>query len=567
MNESLIKFLGIFLILLFCLSPLGAIDLGQGDNNTQINENNTDFKDLNDTSNETINNNVNDTTNEDNMNFEIEKVNETENNDGMGTELNQMERSRSNFITAYIDDINYGEKPVLKVRYNINTLNQFHNMNISCPQFSKDYSASHEGYGGFDYVIDEHLEPGVYKVHLYYPGGDWYPVYPMEWCISHKTPEWSKDVKFQVKVNSEPNLSLNINNISQGQKLKVKMTGDKELNGTIRLNLNYGRVHYLHLTNGVGETTVSGIAPGTYNATATFDGNYLFKKSEAKTTFTVTANDNPKALLNLHVDNIEFGDDAKLQIRSQDTFNDNVKVKILGVNKTKECTVKVTDGVGETSISDLKPGNYAAITIFDGNDKFRPRENATAFTVDKANPNIKIHVDDITYPENAIIKIKASEKLNGDVKVNLISENDSKTVMVNVKDGVGDASVGNLITETYSVDAIFDGNDTFKMDHASTSFSVGLADTNVSMTTRNIGRQSQLVEIRTNKIFSGDIKLKLKSERDYKEVTIKVVDGVGETTLSCLTPFDTYNATAIFEGNKFFKPGSDNATFKVQPRL
>ena len=43
---------------MFCLSPLGAIDMNQGDksiqindkdNNAQINDNNTNFKDLNDT--------------------------------------------------------------------------------------------------------------------------------------------------------------------------------------------------------------------------------------------------------------------------------------------------------------------------------------------------------------------------------------------------------------------------------------------------------------------------------------------------------------------------------------
>ena len=34
---------------MFCLSPLGAIDLGQGDNSSQINNKGTGFKDLNDT--------------------------------------------------------------------------------------------------------------------------------------------------------------------------------------------------------------------------------------------------------------------------------------------------------------------------------------------------------------------------------------------------------------------------------------------------------------------------------------------------------------------------------------
>jgi hypothetical protein len=362
-------------------------------------------------------------------------------------------------------------------------------------------------------------------------------------------------------------MRLKIDNITYGKKLNVKFDADEELNGTIHLKINDGRIHTFQVRNGVGETSISGLDPGTYNATATFDGNYLFKKGEASTTFTVKGNDNPKALLNLHVDNIKLGEDAKLQIRSQDTFDDNVKVQIKGADGTKEMTVHVTGGVGETTIPDLKIGNYAAVAIFDGNDKFRPSENATTFTVNKQDPNMKIHVDDTSYGENAIIKIKANETFNSNVKVKLKGENDSKTVMVNVKDGVGDASVANLMPETYSVDATFDGNDTCNPDHASTSFNVEKAATDLSITTENRGTLSQLVKIHTKKIFSGDIKLKLKSENDYQEVTIKVVDGVGETTLSGLIPFDTYNATATFDGNKFFKPGSASTTFKIQGRL
>ena len=559
-----IKLFCIFIMIMYCLAPLSAIDLNQDNNNTlkELNDTSNDTiidnvnEPINDNINDTINDNVNKTINEDKMNFEIEKVNETENNTDNETKL---QVSRPPSIWAYIDDVDYGKKPVLTVGYYRNNIK---NLTISCPQFSKEYSTKHYGAYGltiFTYEINEpNLEPGIYNVHLHSP---------KQYYAGGVFDEWNADVSFQVKRNSEPNLRLKIDNITYGEKLKVKVDADEELNGTIHLKINDGRIHILHVTNGVGETSISGLGQGTHNATATFNGNYLFKKGVASTTFTVKGNDNPKALLNLHVDNIKLGEDAKLQIKSQDTFDDNVKIQIKGLDGTKEMTVHVTGGVGETTIPDLKIGNYAAVAIFDGNDKFRPSENATTFTVNKQDPNMKIHVDDTSYGENAIIKIKANETFNSNVKVNLKGENDSKTVMINVKDGVGDASVANLMPETYSVDATFDGNDTCNPDYASTSFNVEKAATDLSITTENIGTMSKLVKIHTKKIFSGDIKLKLKSENDYQEVTIKVVDGVGETTLSGLIPFDTYNATATFDGNEFFKPGSANASFKVKGRL
>ena len=562
MKRSNIKLFCIFIMIMYCLAPLSAIDLNQDNNNTlkELNDTSNDTiidnvnEPINDNINDTINDNVNKTINEDKMNFEIEKVNETENNTDNETKL---QVSRPPSIWAYIDDVDYGKKPVLTVGYYRNNIK---NLTISCPQFSKEYSTKHYGAYGltiFTYEINEpNLEPGIYNVHLHSP---------KQYYAGGVFDEWNADVSFQVKRNSEPNLRLKIDNITYGEKLKVKVDADEELNGTIHLKINDGRIHTFQVRNGVGETSISGLDPGTYNATATFDGNYLFKKGVASTTFTVKGNDNPKALLNLHVDNIKLGEDAKLQIKSQDTFDDNVKIQIKGADGTKEMTVHVTGGVGETAIPDLKIGNYAAVAIFDGNDKFRPSENATTFTVNKQDPNMKIHVDDTSYGENAIIKIKANETFNSNVKVKLKGENDSKTVMINVKDGVGDASVANLMPETYSVDATFDGNDTCNPDYASTSFNVEKAATDLSITTENIGTMSKLVKIHTKKIFSGDIKLKLKSENDYQEVTIKVVDGVGETTLSGL--FDTYNATATFDGNEFFKPGSANASFKVKGRL
>lgn len=569
MNKISIKLFCIFIMIMYCLAPLSAIDLNQDNNNT--------LKELNDTSNDTID----DASNEEEKNVEIKEINNTDiatSNSTIDKNNREIEILEVNEtvndkklgdvipdISVTIPDINYGEKPTVTIyaQYRIYTTEwkaeYINPLKISCPQFSHDYHFSLDDGDGFyymkeSYCLDENLEPGIYTVIASYPGGK-------------NLKPWSCEYKFQVKRNSEPNMRLKIDNITYGKKLNVKFDADEELNGTIHLKINDGRIHTFQVRNGVGETSISGLDPGTYNATATFDGNYLFKKGVASTTFTVKGNDNPKALLNLHVDNIKLGEDAKLQIRSQDTFDDNVKIQIKGADGTKEMTVHVTGGVGETAIPDLKIGNYAAVAIFDGNDKFRPSENATTFTVNKQDPNMKIHVDDTIYGENAIIKIKANETFNSNVKVNLNSENNSKTVMVNVKDGVGDASVANLMPETYSVDATFDGNDTCNPDHASTSFNVEKAATDLSITTENIGTHSQLVKVHTKKIFSGDIKLKLKSEHDYQEVTIKVVDGVGETTLSGLIPFDTYNATATFEGNEFFKAGSASTTFKIQGRF
>ena len=66
MNKSTIKILCIFIMIIYCLAPLGAIDLNQ--------DNNANLYDLNDTANDTID----DASNEEEKNVEIKEINNTD---------------------------------------------------------------------------------------------------------------------------------------------------------------------------------------------------------------------------------------------------------------------------------------------------------------------------------------------------------------------------------------------------------------------------------------------------------------------------------------------------------
>lgn len=76
MKNLFLKLISIFLILLFCFSPLGAIDLDQGDNSTHVSDNNgTDFKD------------INDTIDVDDVDIEVKSVNETDDLKELGNDV------------------------------------------------------------------------------------------------------------------------------------------------------------------------------------------------------------------------------------------------------------------------------------------------------------------------------------------------------------------------------------------------------------------------------------------------------------------------------------------------
>ena len=62
------------------------------------------------------------------------------------------------------------------------------------------------------------------------------------------------------------------------------------------------------------------------------------------------------------------------------------------------------------------------------------------------------------------------------------------------------------------------------------------------------------------------MKVKIKSDKDYDEATVKLVDGVGDTKFEGLSP-GTYSAKATFDGNDIITSGTTNTTFIVKRSL
>ena len=405
---------------------------------------------------------------------------------------------------------------------------------------------------GYATINCYNLSPGKYFICTGYSGDDIF----------------KGDIVFtNFKVKSDPKLSVKVNDSYYGEHPKVEILADNKLNGKVHVDLLKTNYSYdVDVVNGSGVVEAHELDKGTYTAVATFAGDDSFVSTEKSTNFTVKPH-NPN--LAIKVNNVTASENVTVEVTANKSMNGLVYVF---TNRTRSeafipHVIHVENGYGSMQISDFTAGDYYATVIYEGSPMFDGDIKTANFTVKEDNANLSLHVDDIVYGENATVKVNAYKLFNGDVKVNLISESVNKTVLVNVKDGVGEVSVANLTTGTYSADAIFDGDDTFKPSNASTSFKVGLADPNMSMSADSCGFSSELVTIHTKESFSGDVQVKIKSQNDYKEATVKVVNGVGETIFGGLTPFDTYNATATFDGDKLFKPGSANASFKVNGRL
>ena len=561
MNKITIKLFCIFIMLMYCLAPLSGVDLNQ--------DNNAHLKNINDTSNDTID----EISNED-IDYVDKEVNKTDidtSNSTIGEKLSWIRPCTPIINYMHIDDINYGEKPVLYVGLGVSrdsvNYHYMKSLEASCPQFSSTHYFRYqipmwEINPVHKFTIDENLEPGIYTVNVSYPG-----------CENYLP--FSKIIKFQVKRNSEPNIRLSIDNITQGDKLNVKVNADEELNGTMHLKIKDGLTYNFQVINGVGEGAINRLGPGNYTATAIFKGNYLFKSEEVSTTFTVKENNKTNPYVSVNVNDICKGQNATVKINANKSLTDDVKLVVKGItysheDYSHEDTIKVTEGAGQCSISNLSAGNYSAIVTFDGNDQFKKCENATAFSVrgDK-DPNISFNINDTVSDKILVAEINCDESFNGTVEIDCpylkyehkVYVQNGHTQFKLFSEDVSEDEL--LLPGTYKFTLKYDGDDIFKSETASKTFKVEYADPDLSVQVDDISYgENATVKIKANEKLNGDVKVELRSTCDYREVTVKLKNGVGEVPVSFLES-SQYLVNATYRGDQFFNSDSSRTSFKI----
>ena len=98
---------------------------------------------------------------------------------------------------------------------------------------------------------------------------------------------FDKTFNVTVKQPVDPNLSISVANITEGDPAVVTITTDAAFSGNVTVRI--GNANYtVSVLNGKGTLNVTGLAVGTYNATAIFAAQTGFIESVRNTTFTVS---------------------------------------------------------------------------------------------------------------------------------------------------------------------------------------------------------------------------------------------------------------------------------------
>ena len=355
---------------------------------------------------------------------------------------------------------------------------------------------------------------------------------------------------------AKPTISINGDTtFIENEKFDFTITLNPAINGkvTVIVSDNDSKIkeYNFTVTDGVVDYNFSDIkfSQGKYSLNVSFAGDEL--NEAASNIFTITI----KNMLDLTVsaDDIVYGNSLTITVSvSEKDATGTVDVTVDG----KKHNIKLVNGAGSVAVSNLDAGNYRIIAIYNGDDKYGLASDTIEITVDKANSNINVDVDDIVYSEDAIIEIITNGAGNVDI---LINDEKYTTVFV---DGSKAVNVSDLAIGEYEVTVVFAENDNYKKSQASTTFTVGKETSDINLNITFAGEDSIIINTTLANDATGNVTLTINGEN----ITAELVNGSHVFNIENLEPGD-YEITVYYSGDDKYDPLTVNTTFTVNSTI
>ena len=327
-----LKIIAALLVILFCLSPLSAVDFNQDDANA-CNSTNT-------------------------LNSNDEKILKNEK-----TESNTALHKNDCCLYIYVNDI---------------YANQTEDIEIRCdPHYNGDIKIQIDD-GEF---IDTDVSSGYGITSV---RGLRYGFHTAK-AICEETDSYDRSeasADFEV-YSCDPHLNVKIDNITIGENATIEVTTEASITDYVTVEVDNNRVISLKINEGKGSTQISDLEGGNHTAKVSFKGNDIYKSSEQTVHFNVRGKD-PKSdcCLNVDVGDIYVNQNAEIMISTDPHYQGHIKVQ---VDDGEFITVQLSNGHGFTTVSGLEAGHHTVKAIAEETDSYLASEVSTDFEVRKAN--------------------------------------------------------------------------------------------------------------------------------------------------------------------------------------
>ena len=342
--------------------------------------------------------------------------------------------------------------------------------------------------------------------------------------------------------------TVNVSDIKVGEDAVISIAVPEITSGVVSVTVG-DAIYNVAVVDGKGSLTLSGLASGSYDVVAKFNGDDKYLASEDSAKFNVAK---LASTTTVNVSDIKVGEDAVISIAVPEITSGVVSVTV----GDAIYNVAVVDGKGSLTLSGLASGSYDVVAKFNGDDKYLASEDSAKFNVTKLASTIDIAVDNIKVGENAVISVALPEDATGEV---IISVN-GKNYTVMTKYGMANVTISDLANGTYSVDVFYNGDDIYAPIKNSTAFTVSkVSDYNMTVDIADIVKgENATITVSVPEDGTGSVIVTINGT-DYKGT---VVNGTAKVIIPGLDE-GTYKVVTFYTGDNKYDSMIVNGTITV----
>ena len=352
--------------------------------------------------------------------------------------------------------------------------------------------------------------------------------------------------------------TVNVSDIKVGEDAVISIAVPEITSGVVSVTVG-DAIYNVAVVDGKGTLTLSGLASGSYDVVAKFNGDDKYLASEDSAKFNVTK---LASTIDIAVDNIKVGENAVISVALPEDATGEVIISVNG----KNYTVMTKYGMANVTISDLANGTYSVDVFYNGDDIYAPIKNSTAFTVSKVSDyNMTVDIADIVKGENATITVSVPEDGTGSVIVTINGTNYKGTVI----NGTAKVIIPGLDEGTYKVVTFYTGDNKYDSMIVNGTITVN-KNTKTTLTMDNLvkyfnGPQkliAKLVDGFGNPIANATVYFTINGG-----VYARITDENGTASIAIRLLPGEYKASALFNGTKDHDKATANATVTVKSTI
>ena len=352
--------------------------------------------------------------------------------------------------------------------------------------------------------------------------------------------------------------TVNVSDIKVGEDAVISIAVPEITSGVVSVTVG-DAIYNVAVVDGKGSLTLSGLASGSYDVVAKFNGDDKYLASEDSAKFNVTK---LASTIDIAVDNIKVGENVVISVALPEDATGEVIISVNG----KNYTVMTKYGMASVTISDLANGTYSVDVFYNGDDIYAPIKNSTAFTVSKVSDyNMTVDIADIVKGENATITVSVPEDGTGSVIVTINGTDYNGTVV----NGTAKVIIPGLDEGSYKVVTFYTGDNKYDSMVVNGTITV------------NKNTRTTLIMDDVVKYFGGSQKLIAKLVDGFGNpivnatvyftingrVYAKITDENGMASMGIGLVPNEYKVSAVFNGTDDYDMATADATVLVKSTI